>query len=218
MTDVVGEFVALHVHDRIATLTLSRPPTNALTRQLNREIEAGARALTGRDDVTSVILYGGHEVFSAGADLPERRTLTAAEDRLADEAAARAVAAVAAITRPTVAALTGYALGGGLTLALAADWRTSGDNVRLGATEILDGLAPTDAATARLTRAVGESAAKDLVFSGRFVGADEARAIGLVDELVAPDHVYDAALRWAGRFADSPPAALAAAKATFALG
>lgn len=218
MTDVVGEFVAVHVRDGIGTLTLSRPPTNALTRQLNREIEAGARAIGDRGDVTAVIVFGGHEIFSAGADLPERRTLTAPEAAAADDAARRAVDAVAAIARPTVAAITGYALGGGLTLALAADWRISGDNARFGATEIHDGLAATADATSRLTRTVGQSTARDLVFSGRFVDAEEARAIGLVDESVAPDHVYDAALRWAGRFADASPAALAAAKAAFALG
>ena len=98
-----------------------------------------------------------------------------------------AVDAVAAIPKPTVAAVTGYALGSGLTLALAADWRVSGDNVKFGATEILAGLVPAGGGPARLARAVGESKAKDLVFSGRFVDAEEALALGLVDEMVAPD-------------------------------
>jgi enoyl-CoA hydratase len=122
---------------------------------------------------------------------------------------------VAAIGRPTVAAVTGYALGSGLTLALAADWRISGDNVKVGSTEILSGRAPAEGAAVRLAAAVGNSRAKDLVFSGRFVGADEALALGLVDELVAPDHVYDKARAWAGRFLDMPADALAAAKAAF---
>jgi enoyl-CoA hydratase len=125
---------------------------------------------------------------------------------------------VAAIPKPTVAAVTGYALGAGLTLALAADRRISGDNVKVGATEILDGLPPAGGGAARLARAVGESNAKDLVFSGRFVGAKEALAMGLVDELVAPDHVYDAAAAWARRFVDASPELLAAAKAAFADG
>ncbi|MFC7672256.1 enoyl-CoA hydratase [Mycolicibacterium sp. GCM10028919] len=212
------EFVGVHVNDGVGTLLLSRPPTNALTRQVCREITAAAADLSARDDVTAVIVFGGHETFCAGDDLPERGCLTAEESAVAVDVLRTAVDAVAAISTPTVAAVTGYALGGGLTLALAADWRISGDNAKFGATEILDGLVASDGASVRLSRAVGESRAKDLVFTGRFVDAREALAIGLIDEMVAPDHVYDAALRWAGRFAGSPRAALAAAKAAFASG
>ena len=125
-----------------------------------------------------------------------------------------AVDALAAIPKPTVAAITGYALGGGLNLALAADWRVAGDNVKFGATEILAGRVP-QGGTARLARAAGESKAKDLVFSGRFIDAKEALALGLIDEMVAPDGVYDAAVAWAKRFLDYPPQVLAAAKASF---
>lgn len=210
------EFVGVHVADGIGTLLMSRPPTNALTRQACREIASAATELGEREDVTVAIVFGGHEIFSVGDDLPELRTLNAAEAQTARDVCRRAVDAVAAIPKPTVAAVTGYALGSGLTLALAADWRVSGDNVKVGATEILDGRPPTDGATLRLTRAVGESRAKDLVFSGRFVGAEEALAMGLIDETVAPDHVFDAALAWARRLVDSSPAALAAAKASFA--
>lgn len=210
------EFVGIHVADGVGTLLLSRPPTNALTRQVCREITTAAAELSARDDVTAVIVFGGHETFCAGDDLSERRSLTAEESAVAADVLRTAVEAVAAVSTPTVAAVTGYALGGGLTLALAADWRISGDNAKFGATEILDGLVASDGASARLSRAVGESRAKDLVFTGRFVDAREALAIGLIDEMVAPDHVYDAALRWAGRFAGSPRAALAAAKAAFA--
>jgi enoyl-CoA hydratase len=165
----VTEFISVHLDpDRpgIATLALSRPPTNALTRQVYREIGAAAAELAARDDVAAVIFYGGHEIFSAG-----------------------------------------------LTLALAADWRISGDNVKLGATEILAGLIPDAGGIARLTRAVGVSRAKELVYSGRFFDAEEALALGVIDEMVAPDDVYGAAAAWAGRFVDGPRQALAAAKA-----
>jgi len=216
MSDPGREFIGVHVADGIGTLLMSRPPKNALTRQACREITSAATELGERDDVTVVIVFGGHEIFSIGDDVSELRTLNPAEAQLAGDVRRRAIDAVAAILKPTVAAVTGYALGSGLTLALAADWRISGDNVKVGATEILDGRVPTDGATHRLTRAVGESRAKDLVFSGRFVGAEEALAMGLIDETVAPDHVFDAALAWARRFADSSPAALAAAKASFA--
>jgi enoyl-CoA hydratase len=212
------EFVSVHTNAEqpgIATLLLSRPPTNTLTRQMYREIAAAAAEVGGRDDVTAVIVFGGHEIFSAGDDVPELRTLDPDEVATGHDACRRAVDAVVAIPKPTVAAVTGYALGSGLTLALAADWRVSGDNAKFGATEILDGLVPARGGTAWLARAVGDSKAKDLVFSGRFAGAKEALAMGLIDEMVAPDHVYDAAVAWAGRFADASPAVLAAAKAAF---
>jgi enoyl-CoA hydratase len=212
------EFVSIVVSDGsqdagLAMLLLSRPPTNAMTRQVYREIAAAAAELGRRDDVAAVILFGGHEIFSAGDDLPELRTLSPSEAETTARVRREAVDAVAAIPKPTVAAITGYALGAGLTLALAADWRVSGDNVRLGATEILAGLVPGRDGMARLTRVTGASRAKELVFSGRFIDADEALALGLIDETVAPDDVYDAAAGWARRFLDGPRDALAAAKA-----
>jgi enoyl-CoA hydratase len=214
----LSEFVHVVVSDGtqdagLAILLLSRPPTNAMTRQVYREIAAAAAEVGQRDDVGAVILFGGHQIFSAGDDMPELRTLTAAEADIADRVRAEAVDAVAAIPKPTVAAVTGYALGAGLTLALAADWRISGDNVKFGATEILAGLIPGGGGMARLTRAAGASRAKELVFSGRFVDAEEALELGLIDEMVAPDDVYDAAANWARRFLDGPQHALAAAKA-----
>jgi enoyl-CoA hydratase len=214
----VNEFVSVHVSDEqpgIATLLLSRPPTNALTRQVYREIVSAAADLGHRDDITAVIVFGGHEIFSAGDDVPELRTLSPDEADSAARICQEAINAIAAIPRPTVAAITGYALGGGMTLALAADWRVAGDNVKLGATEILAGLVPAGGTT-RLAHTVGLSKAKDLVFSGRFIGAKEALGLGLIDEMVAPDGVYDAALAWAKRFGDHSPQVLAAAKATFA--
>jgi enoyl-CoA hydratase len=192
----VREFVSIRTldeHPGIATLLLSRPPTNALTRQMCREIISAAAELGARDDIAAAILFGGHEIFCAGDDETVLRTLNA------DEAA--------------VAAITGYALGSGLTLALAADWRVAGDNIKVGATEILSGFPPGE--TARLARTIGESKAKDLVFTGRFVDAREALALGLIDEMVAPDAVYDAAMAWAKRLVDHPPQVLAAAKARF---
>ena len=111
-----------------------------------------------------------------------------------------------------MAAITGYALGSGLSLALAADRRVSGDNAKVGFTEILAGLIPGGGATKRLPRLIGDSKAKDIAFSGRFVDAREAQAIGLLDDVVAPDTVYDAAADWASRFVGTPATALAAAK------
>jgi enoyl-CoA hydratase len=215
----MNEFVSIHTSEDqqgVATLLLSRPPTNALTRQVYRELVGAVADLGRRDDIRAVIVFGGHEIFSAGDDVPELRTLDADEAAAANQACRAAIDALAALPKPTVAAITGYALGGGLNLALAADWRVAGDNVRFGVTEILAGLVPAGG-TSRLARAVGLSKAKDLVFSGRFVDAKEAQALGLIDEMVAPDGVYDAALAWAQRFVEHPAQVLAAAKATFDL-
>lgn len=206
------EFVTVAVHDGIGTLVLSRPPGNALTRQMYREIGAAAGELGTDPGVNAVIVFGGHEVFCTGDDVPELRRLHPSDAESVTVACRAAIAAVAGIPKPTIAAVTGYALGSGLALALAADWRVSGDNVKVGCTEVLAGLLPA-AGAADLVRAVGVSRAKEMVFSGRFVGAEEALEFGLIDEMVAPDGVYDAALALARRFLEAPAHVLAGAKA-----
>jgi enoyl-CoA hydratase len=209
------EFVSLHTSEGqpgIITVLLTREPTNALTRQAYRELAATAAEVGARDDISAVVLFGGHEIFSAGDDMPELLALHRDEAEAADRARRAALDAVAGIPKPTVAAVTGYALGAGLSLALAADWRVCGDNAKLGATEILAGLVPGGGGCHRLARAVGPARAKELAFSGRFVGAEEALSMGLADELVSPDHVYEAAVGWAGRYVGTAPAALAGAK------
>ncbi|MFD6857795.1 enoyl-CoA hydratase-related protein [Rhodococcus sp. NPDC060086] len=209
----MAEFVTLEVSDGIGTIRLDRPPMNALNRQVQEEIRDAAREATVRDDVKAVIVYGGEKVFAAGADIKEMADLNFVQmSKIVDDLQS-ALGSVADIPKPTVAALTGYALGGGLELALGADRRIAGDNVKVGTPEVLLGIIPGGGGTQRLARLVGPSKAKDIVFTGRFVGADEALAIGLVDEVVAPDAVYDAARTWASQFATGASRALAAAKA-----
>lgn len=210
------EFVTVHVSDQqpgVGTILLNREPTNALTRQAYRELASAATEVDERDDIATVIVFGGHDIFSAGDDLDELRTLDPREAGAADDVRRAALEAVAAIGKPTVAAVTGYALGAGLSLALCADWRVCGDNAKLGATEILADRAPGGGGGARLARAIGPARAKELALSGRFVLGDEALALGLVEELVGPDEVYDTAVGWAARFVEAAPAALAAIKA-----
>ncbi|GHF47999.1 enoyl-CoA hydratase [Amycolatopsis bartoniae] len=209
----MGEFVRLEVDGGIGTIRLERPPVNAINDQVQAELGEAAREAGERADVRAVILYGGEKTFCGGADVKEMAARSYAEMRTFGAALQGTVAAVAAIPKPTVAAITGYALGGGLELALAADRRIAGDNVKVGQPEILLGIIPGAGGTQRLARLVGPSKAKDLVFTGRFAKAEEALSLGIVDELVAPDDVYAAAHKWAAQFANGPAVALANAKA-----
>lgn len=209
----MGEFVRLEVEGGIGTLRLDRPPMNALNAQVTREIHTAAEEAAERPDVRAVILYGGEKLFAAGADIKEM-----ADQSYADMAGTggggglqAALKAVERIPKPVVAAVTGYALGGGCELALCADYRICADDSQLGQPEILLGVIPGAGGTQRLPRLIGPAKAKDLVFTGRFVGAAEAERIGLVDQIVSGD-VYGAAMTWAGQFVKGPAHALRAAK------
>ncbi|MBY6366771.1 enoyl-CoA hydratase/isomerase family protein [Rhodococcoides corynebacterioides] len=209
----MAEFVTLDVDGGIGTIRLSRPPMNALNRQVQGELREVAAAATADESVRAVIVYGGEKVFAAGADIKEMAEMSAQQMTDAIGQLQAGLGAVASIPKPTVAAITGYALGGGLEVALGADRRIAGDNAKLGVPEVLLGVIPGGGGTQRLARLIGPSRAKDLVFTGRFVGAEEALRIGLVDEVVAPDAVYDAARAWASQFVGGASRALAAAKA-----
>ena len=209
----MGDVVTIEVSDGIGIITLNRPKMNAISRALQDDLLACAEEATTRDDVRAVVLWGGPKVFAAGADIKEMAALSGAE---MEEWAGRlglALDAIAAIPKPVVAAITGFALGGGCELALCADYRISADDAKLGQPEILLGVIPGAGGTQRLTRLVGPSKAKELIFTGRFVEAQEALTLGLVDRLVPAGDVYDAALDWARPFATGPAKALAAAKA-----
>ena len=208
----MNEFVQFEVQDGVGTIRLDRPPMNALSAQVQQEIRGAAHEATTRQDVRAVVVYGGPKVFAAGADVKEMAGWSYQE--MVDRSAAlqAAFTAVARIPKPTVAAITGYALGGGCELALCCDLRVAGDNAKLGQPEILLGIIPGAGGTQRLTRLVGPSRAKELIFTGRFVDAEEALRIGLVDRVVAPDDVYTEALALAKQFANGPAYALRAAK------
>lgn len=214
----MGEFVRLEVDGGIGTIRLERPPMNALNRQVQEEIRTAATEAAERADVSAVIVYGGQKVFAAGADIKEMADMSYMDMAARAGALSSAFSSVAEIPKPTVAAVTGYALGGGLELALCCDRRIAGDNAKVGQPEILLGLIPGAGGTQRLARLVGPSKAKDIVYTGRFVEAGEALSLGIVDEVVAPDDVYDAAVRWAGKFVNGPVRSLAAAKSAIDIG
>jgi enoyl-CoA hydratase/carnithine racemase len=208
----VGEFVRLEVEGGIGTIWLARPPMNALSAQVQEELRAAAQEATERADVRAVVLYGGPKVFAAGADVKEMAGWD--YQQMVDRSVQlqSAFTAVARIPKPVIAAVTGYALGGGCELALCCDLRVVGDNAKLGQPEILLGIIPGAGGTQRLSRLIGPSRAKDLIFTGRFVDAEEALRIGLADRVVAPDDVYAEARALAARLAAGPGYALRAAK------
>jgi enoyl-CoA hydratase/carnithine racemase len=208
----VSELVRLEVDGGIATIRLDRPPMNALNAEIQTALGEAAAEVTARRDVAAVILYGGEKVFAAGADIKEMEKMSYTD--MADHAGTLQdfTRAIARIPKPTVAAITGYALGGGCEVALACDFRIAAKNAKLGQPEILLGIIPGAGGTQRLARLVGPAKAKDLVFSGRFVSADEALAIGLVDEVVEADDVYAAARRRMQAYVGGPAYALRAAK------
>ena len=206
------DHVTVTVDAAVATITINRPPINALSAAVQDELGSAATEVAQRRDVRAVVVYGGPKRFVGGADILEMATWSHTD--MVDRSAALQApfAAVARIPKPVVAAITGYALGGGLELALAADFRICGDNARLGQPEILLGIIPGAGGTQRLTRLVGPSRAKELIFTGRFIDAEEALRIGLVDRVVAPDDVYTEAFDLARQLADGPAYALRAAK------
>jgi enoyl-CoA hydratase/carnithine racemase len=208
----MGTYVRLDVEDGIGTIRLDRPPMNALDAAVQAEIRQAAEEAAARRDVAAVIVSGGPKVFAAGADIKEMQALSYTD--MVDRAGALQAAfnAVAAIGKPTAAAISGYALGGGCELALCCDFRIVGEGARLGQPEILLGVIPGAGGTQRLARLVGPARAKDLIFSGRFVAAAEALAIGLVDEVVPDDDVDAAARRRMARYVGGPVYALKAAK------
>jgi enoyl-CoA hydratase len=185
---------------------------NALSRQVQEELRAAAHEVSARREIGAVVVYGGPKVFAAGADIKEMVEMDYQEMALQSGNLQTAFTAIANISVPTIAAVTGYALGGGCELALCCDLRIAGDNAKLGQPEVLLGIIPGAGGTQRLSRLIGPSRAKDLIFSGRFVGAEEALRIGLVDRVVAPDDVYTEAMAWAEQFAGGSSVALAAAK------
>jgi enoyl-CoA hydratase/carnithine racemase len=206
--------VRLEVEDGIGTIRLDRPPMNALDVAMQEGIRASAHEAAERSDVAAVVVYGGEKVFAAGADIKEMATMSYADMVARSGALQSSFTAVAQIPKPVIAAVTGYALGGGCELALCADFRVCGENAKLGQPEIQLGVIPGAGGTQRLPRLVGSSRAKDIIFSGRFVKADEALAIGLVDRVVPSDQVYAEALGWAGQFRNAATYALRAAKET----
>lgn len=208
----MSDFVRLEVEGGIGTIRLDRPPMNALNAEMQDALHAAATEASARRDVSAVIIFGGDKVFAAGADIKEMQPMSYTD--MVDRSAALQAAfiAIARIPKPTVAAITGYALGAGCELTLACDFRVAADNAKLGQPEVLLGVIPGAGGTQRLSRLIGPARAKDIIFTGRFVSAEEALLIGLVDEVVPAEEVYAAARRRVERYVGGPAYAIRAAK------
>jgi enoyl-CoA hydratase/carnithine racemase len=211
------QVVRLEVEDGIGVIRLDRPPMNALDDAVQRGLMAASVEATERKDVSAVVVYGGEKVFAAGADIKQMADMSYTDMAEHSHLLQDFTRALARIPKPTVAAITGYALGGGCEVALACDFRIAARGAKLGQPEVLLGIIPGAGGTQRLARLVGPARAKDLVFTGRFVDADEALAIGLVDEVVEPgdegsEAVLAAARTMMKRYAGGPAYALRAAK------
>ena len=208
----MSEFVRLEVDGGVGTIRLDRPKMNALNTQVQEEIRALAGEASDRDDVAAVVLYGGEKVFAAGVDIKEMAVMSYTDMVKRSTSLTSAFTAVARIPKPVVAAVTGYALGGGCELTLCADYRIAADNAVFGQPEVLLGVMPGAGGSQRLPRLIGPSRAKDIIFTGRSVKADEALAIGLADRVVPADQVYDEAVAWARQFVGGASYAVRAAK------
>lgn len=207
----MSEFVTLEVEGGIGVIRIDRPKMNALNAQVQSELVDAATEASTRSDVRAVVIYGGERVFAAGADIKEMADMSYTD--MADHALLLQdfTRRLAGIPKPTVAAIAGFALGGGCEVALCADFRVAKAGSKLGQPEILLGVIPGAGGTQRLARLVGPAKAKDLVYSGRFVDAEEALAIGLVDKVVEGD-VLEAAKEMVAPYVDGPAYALRAAK------
>lgn len=205
------------VSDAVARITLNRPPVNALNAELIADIGAAIEQAAG-PDVRAVVITGSPH-FAAGADISE---FQAAFDGDGEAGLASDLATVVdhlgQLAKPTIAAINGFALGGGFELAMGADFRYLADDARVGQPEILLGIIPGAGGTQRLPRLVGYQRALKMCLTGRQVAAEEALTLGLADKVVASDELSEAAMTDAARFAAGPTAAYAAVKRVVAGG
>ncbi len=209
----MGEFVRLEKADGIGTIRLDRPKMNALNAQVQDELREVADAAALDNEIRAVVVYGGESVFAAGADIKEMLDMSYSDMSVRAGALNSGLGSMSGIPKPVVAAIAGYALGGGLEIALACDWRVVSADAKLGQPEMNLGVIPGGGGTQRLARLIGPARAKDLVMSGRMVDAHEALAIGLADRIVpAGESVYEAAVAMVRPYVNGPALALRAAK------
>jgi enoyl-CoA hydratase/carnithine racemase len=208
MTD---DLIRFETEGAVAVITLDRPPVNALGGELVEAIDAAVDRAA--DDAIRAVVVTGAPHFAVGADIKQFKA--AFDDGRSHElgnSLSAVVTHLEALPKPTIAAVRGFALGGGLELAMGCDVRFMADDAKVGQTEIKLGIIPGAGGTQRLTRLVGLPRAREMVFSGRIVEADEALEIGLADRYVPGEDLLDEAMSVAREWATWPTAAIGAAK------
>ncbi|HHY27446.1 MAG TPA: enoyl-CoA hydratase/isomerase family protein [Desulfitobacterium dehalogenans] len=207
------ETILVDIADGIATVTLNRPEVlNALNSQVFNELGDAALELGADPSVQAVIITGGDKVFAAGADIKQMANLSAVDAAIGDKPSHRAFNLIEKIPKPVIASVAGFALGGGCELTLVCDVRIAADSAQFGLPEIKLGILPGAGGTQRLPRLIGAGKAKELIFSGDFINADEALRVGLVNKVVPADQLGEETLKMAKRFAAQGAVALRLAK------
>jgi len=207
----MGDIVTLTVEDGVGIVRLDRPPANAISREVSVGLGRAVAECRGRDDVGAIVVWGGERMFAAGADIKEMAEFGADEIAVSVGALNDALDALESLPKISIAAITGFALGGGFEIALASDLRFLAKDGVVGQPEIRIGVIPGAGGTQRLAR-LAPARVRELVLSGRRVPADEALSIGLVDRLCPSGDVLSSAVDVARGFATGPRRALAAAK------
>ncbi len=201
----MGDYVTVTTDDHgVATVRLDRAPVNALNPQVWGELGEAAKSCTDDDGISAVVLWGGPKVFAAGADIKAMQSMSFQDFFAHGGGIQEAFRGLARIPKVVIAAVNGYALGGGCELSLTADFRYAADNAQFGQPEITLGTIPGAGGTQRLTRLVGVSKAKEMVYGGDFYPASDCLAMGLVDKVFPADEVYDRAVETARRYARGP--------------
>lgn len=205
------ELVEYSVQEGVAVITLNRPPVNALNSQLIADIDE-AVGFAEDSEVRAVVITGAPH-FAAGADITGfQKTFDAGGTERQASGLGDAIARLANLEKPVIAAINGFALGGGLEIAMGADFRYLAESAKVGQPEILLGIIPGAGGTQRLSRIVGPQRCKELCFTGRHVKADEALAIGIADKVVKDEELLELAMKDAAAFAAGPTQAYAAVK------
>ena len=207
----MGDFVRVETSSGVATIRIDRPKMNAFDSQLLDELTTAANAVGADPDVRAAVVWGGPRIFAAGADIGRFTGLGPAGARDLSRHFNDAFLAVENMPQITVTAVNGYALGGGMELAMATDFRVAAEDAMFGQPEIRLGIIPGGGGTQRLPRLVGVTRAKEIIYTGRNVYPDEALDIGLISAVHPPDETYDAAVEMAAGYA-AGPAALRMAK------
>ena len=207
-------FIRVEVEDRLTVVTIDRPPVNALSSEVIEELTRAFEALAARGDVGAIVLTGaGEKAFVAGADIGEMVGKGGLEMRRFSELGGRLARAMGKAPQPIIAAINGYALGGGCELALACDLRIASDRAKFGQPEVNLGILPGFGGTQRLTRLVGAGWASELILTGEIIDAAAAERIGLVNRVVPAERLAGEAKALARKILEKGPRGIALAKA-----